>query len=110
MVPDPASRRALLAELRPQPWAFWEEPLPVFAGWPDAPCAYLRFAPNPAYDAAAAEARRRGWSCLELAGGHFHMLVDPDAVTGPSWTSCAAYATTTLRLSIRRCSCADSTE
>ena len=82
VVPDPASRRALLAELRPQPWAFWEEPIPVFAGWPDAPCAYLRFAPNPAYDAAAAEARRRGWPCLELAGGHFHMLVDADAVTG----------------------------
>ena len=80
VVPDPSVRRALLAELRPQPWAFWAEPIPVFAGWPDAPCAYLRFAPNPAYDAAAAEAGRRGWPCLELAGGHFHLLVDPAAV------------------------------
>jgi hypothetical protein len=77
VVPDPALRRGL----RPQPWAFWEEPIPVFAGWPDAPCAFLRFAPNPAYDAAAAEARRRGWPYAELAGAHFHMLVDPAGVT-----------------------------
>jgi hypothetical protein len=80
ILPDPAVRQSLLAELRPQPWAFWEEPIPVFAGWPDAPCAYLRFTPNPAYDAAAVEARRRGWPCIELVGGHFHMLVDPGAV------------------------------
>jgi hypothetical protein len=25
-----------------------EEPLPVFDGWPDAPCACVQFAPNPA--------------------------------------------------------------
>lgn len=81
VVPDPAFRRGLLAELRPQPWAFWVEPIPVFRGWPDAPCAYLRFAPNPAYDAAAAEAQRRGWPYSELSGGHFRMLVDPTAVT-----------------------------
>lgn len=80
-VPDAEVRRRLLAELRPQPWPFWEEAIPVFAGWPDAPCAYLRFVPNPAYDAAALEARRRGWSYRELAGGHFHMLMDPIAVT-----------------------------
>ena len=81
VVPDPGLRRDLLAELRPQPWAFWEGPIPVFAGWPDVPCAYLRFAPNSAYDTAAAEARRHGWLYAELSGGHFHMLVDPTAVT-----------------------------
>lgn len=81
VVPDQALRRGLLGQLRPQPWAFWEEPIPVFAGWPDAPCGYLRFAPNPAYDTAADEARRRGWPYAELSGGHFHMLVDPTAVT-----------------------------
>lgn len=80
-VPDAGLRQRLLAELRPQPWAFWDEPVPVFAGWPDAPCAYLRFVPNPAYDSAAAAARRRGWPYAELSGGHFHMLVDPAAVT-----------------------------
>lgn len=78
---DQALRRGLLAQVRPQPWVFWDEPISVFAGWPDAPCAYLRFAPNPAYDAAADEARSRGWPYAELSGGHFHMLVDPTAVT-----------------------------
>jgi hypothetical protein len=80
IVPDPEARRQLLAELRPQPLAFWEEVIPIPAGWPDAPCAYLRFPPNPAYDAAAAQARQLGWPYAEIAGGHFHMLVDPPGV------------------------------
>ncbi|HEY8884572.1 MAG TPA: alpha/beta hydrolase, partial [Chloroflexota bacterium] len=61
IIPDPQQRRRLVAGLRPQPLAFWEEPIPVSADWPDAPCGYLRFTPNPSYDEAAAEAQRRGW-------------------------------------------------
>jgi hypothetical protein len=80
LVPDAEWRQRLLAELRPPPIGFWEEPISVPAGWPDAPCAYLRFTPNPAYDDAAAEARHRGWAYTELSGGHFHMLMDPVAV------------------------------
>jgi hypothetical protein len=80
VVPDPDVRGRLVAALRPRPWAYWEQPIAVPAGWPDAPCAFLRFAPNPAYDAAAEEARRRGWPTLELPGGHFHLLVAPAAV------------------------------
>ena len=52
----------------------------MFDGWPDAPCAYLRFGANPAYDAAAAEAQRRGWPLRSIEGDHFHMLVDPAGV------------------------------
>jgi hypothetical protein len=81
IVPDPLRRAAVLRELRPQPAAFWDEVVPVFSGWPDAPCAYLRFSPNPSYDVPAADARERGWSFRELSGAHFHMLVDPVAVT-----------------------------
>jgi len=80
VIPDDERRCALLAEVRPAPPAFWEEVVPVFVGWPDAPCGYLRFAPNPSYDDAAAEARARGWPCREMPGGHFHMLVDPQEV------------------------------
>lgn len=80
-VPDAALRRDILASLRPQPWSFWVEPVPVFQGWPDAPCAYMRLSANPAYEDAAAEARRNGWPVAELSGNHFHMLVDPGAVT-----------------------------
>ena len=81
VLPVPAVRTALLRELRPQPPDFWDETVPVFAGWPDAPCAYIRFGPNPSYDAAAAEAQRRGWRYRDLGGAHFHMLVDPVAVS-----------------------------
>lgn len=82
VVPDPGLRRRLVASLRPRPPEYWEQPVPVPPGWPDAPCAYLRFTPNPAYDAAAEEARARGWPHREMAGGHFHMLVAPAAVAG----------------------------
>src|SRR6266508_715033 len=80
-IPDRATRQRLLQQVRPQPLRFWKEVIPVFDGWPDAPCGYLRFSLNRAYEGPATEARRRGWSYAELAGEHFHMLVDPIAVT-----------------------------
>ncbi len=79
IVPNPALRARVIAELRPQPLAFWEERLPVVGNWPDAPGAYLQF--TPAYDADAQRARRLGWPYRHLAGNHFHMLVDPTEVT-----------------------------
>lgn len=78
-IPDASLRKNLLAELTPQPFDFFDEPIPVFADWPDAPCAYLQL--SAAYDYSAMEARRLGWLCDRLDGGHFHMLVDETAVT-----------------------------
>jgi hypothetical protein len=75
VLPDPERRRRVLAGLRPRRLPFWQEPIPVFAGWPDAPCACLQF--SPFYGEDAAEARRRGWPTRVLEAGHFHMLVDP---------------------------------
>lgn len=75
VIPDAERRQRLLAELRPRPLAFFEEPIPVFPGWPDAPCGYLKF--SPVYELYAALARENGWVCRELPAGHFHMLVDP---------------------------------
>ena len=72
-------RRRLLAELRPRPLAFFTEPIPaVFAGWPDAPCAFLQY--SSAYDVPARRAKEAGWRYREIAAGHFHMLVDPAPV------------------------------
>jgi hypothetical protein len=42
LVPDPAARAALVGSLRPRGLGFFTEPLPAAAGWPDAPCGYLR--------------------------------------------------------------------
>lgn len=78
VLPDDRTRHALLAELHPRPLSFFEEPLPDILGWPDAPCSYLKL--SAAYDGAAAEDRRRGWPYREFDAGHFHMLVEPQAV------------------------------
>lgn len=78
VIPDSRLRQGLLAELRPRPLAFFAEPLPQVAGWPDAPCGYLRF--SPAYARPAAEAERRGWPYRAFDAGHFHLLVDPAAI------------------------------
>ena len=78
IIPDDRLRRQLVAELRPRALAFFTEPIPVFSGWPDAPCTYIQL--SPAYARPAEEARRAGWPVRTFDAGHFHMLVDPDAV------------------------------
>lgn len=79
VIPDEARRRQIAAEVRPRGLSFFTEPIPVFPEWPDAPCAYVQF--SAPYEASAAQARRAGWSIHKLKAGHFHMLVDPPAVT-----------------------------
>ncbi len=71
-------RRNFIAEVPDVQLAVYEEPLPVPADWPDAPCGYLLF--SSPYETAAREAPSRGWAFRELHGGHFHMLFDPPAV------------------------------
>ncbi|MGH9173971.1 MAG: hypothetical protein ACRD1H_06420, partial [Vicinamibacterales bacterium] len=78
LIPDDERRAAVLAEMRPRDRAFFTEPIPVPAGWPDAPCAYLQFSPS--YDVPAALARECGWPFRAIEGGHFLMLIDPETV------------------------------
>ena len=79
VIPDESLRRQMLAELHPRGLDFFTEPIPVFAGWPDAPCIYVHF--SAPYASPAAQARQAGWPTYELHAGHFHMLVDPKTVT-----------------------------
>ena len=58
---------------------FFAEPIPVFSGWPDAPCAYIKF--SAPYDWDFRQAKQAGWLVREVNAGHFHMLVDPSVVT-----------------------------
>jgi len=69
VIPDPERRRRFAAELRPLPLAVYEEPLPVFAGWPDAPCGYLQF--SPIYDTPARHAQDEGWAYMRWRPGIF---------------------------------------
>ncbi len=68
----------MLGELRPQPFEFWQEVLPEIEGSRDTPGAYLLF--SQPYAADLKRARSMGWPARELQAGHFHMVVDPDAV------------------------------
>ena len=78
VIPDESLRKQMVAEIRPRRLSFFMEPIPVFSGWPDAPCAYIRF--SAPYEKPAAQARQAGWPTYELEAGHFHMLVDPATV------------------------------
>lgn len=79
VIPDESLRRQMVAEIRPRGLDFFTEPIPVFDGWPDAPCIYIQI--STPYEKPAAQAREAGWLTYELEAGHFHMLIDPAAVT-----------------------------
>jgi hypothetical protein len=78
LIPDDSIRRRFVKELAPISLPVYEEPLPVFDDWPDAPCAYLRL--SSVYARPAEDARRANWPTAELEADHYHMLVDPAAV------------------------------
>lgn len=79
IIPDQQTREQLVAELRPRGLDFFSEPMPVFDGWPDAPCAYIQL--SNAYDWDAVQAQEWGWPTFKIDAGHFHMLVEPVEVT-----------------------------
>ncbi len=79
IIPDEELREQMVAEIHPRALDFFTEPIPVFEGWPDAPCIYVLF--SEPYKRAAIEARQLSWPTYELEAGHFHMLVDAKAVT-----------------------------
>jgi hypothetical protein len=78
-ISDPDIRKGFVQELRPLPLAVYEEPIPVFAGWPDAPCGYIQFTST--YNQPAEQARQAGWAYRNLDGGHFLMLNNATTVT-----------------------------
>jgi hypothetical protein len=80
LFPDAATQAAVIADQPRLPLTYYEQRVPVPAGWDKTPCGYLLF--GPPYDAVAAEARDRGWLVEELPGGHLHQVVDPDATAG----------------------------
>jgi pimeloyl-ACP methyl ester carboxylesterase len=78
VIPEEALRRQMVAENRPRGVSFFIESIPVFDGWPDAPCVYIQF--SAAYEQPATQAQQAGWQVHKLEAGHFHMLVNPKTV------------------------------
>ncbi|OIK00803.1 alpha/beta hydrolase [Streptomyces sp. MUSC 14] len=75
MFADPVVRKTVVEEQPTLPLSYYEQQIPVPAGWDDHPCSYLLF--GPPYDDLAAEARARGWRVAHLPGAHLHQVVDP---------------------------------
>lgn len=78
-IPDPLVLKQLLAELRPQRFRFFEEKMPQTVITPDTPCGYILL--SDAYQTQLEQAQKAGWPCRIFHDGHFHMLVDPPAMT-----------------------------
>jgi pimeloyl-ACP methyl ester carboxylesterase len=80
-LPDGRVRQQLLAQVQPRSLSYFEEVVPDVPGWPDAPGGYLLLTEG--YRPYQEQAQRAGWPSRTLPAGHFHMLVDPDAVAAP---------------------------
>jgi pimeloyl-ACP methyl ester carboxylesterase len=80
LVPDPRRRRALEEEMPPIPIGYLEGSVPIPAGWPHVPGAFLAFG-GEAYASEARRARAWGWPVSVIEGaGHLHMAADPENV------------------------------
>jgi hypothetical protein len=90
-IPENKVRQQFAQELRPLPLAVYEEPIPVFDGWPDAPCGYLLL--SEVYRDSAALARSKGWPYAELPSGHFQMLNDPTKVADTLFELASKFST-----------------
>lgn len=78
LLPNPKVREQFAADCPLLPMAMFEEVEPSAAGWPDAPCAYLRLSES--YQDDAERAKALGWPVTELRSNHLAMLNDPEQV------------------------------
>ena len=73
LISDGDLRQKMVAEINPRVLTFFTELIPVFAGWPDAPCAYIKFSAS--YDWDFEQAQQADWLVHKMKAGHFHMLL-----------------------------------
>jgi hypothetical protein len=79
ILPDTCIRERFLAELHPRHLRFFEEKMPDAVRSSDPPCGYVLL--SEAYLGQLEQAEKAGWPSRRFHAGHFHMLVDPAAVT-----------------------------
>jgi hypothetical protein len=79
LVPDARVRAAIEAEGHELPADFFDVAVPVPASWPEEGARYVQL--SPAYDDAAAEARRRGWPVVgNSTGAHLDVANRPAVI------------------------------
>lgn len=80
LFPDRPTQARVEREQHRLPLSYFEQSLPVPAGWTDRPGAFLAFG-NAAYAAELAQAREWGWPVVTLPEAeHLHLLIEPDQV------------------------------
>jgi hypothetical protein len=75
LVPDPALRAEVVAELAELRLAYFDDDVPMPEGWSATPCSYVLL--SEAYRADASEAAARGWPVVESLGGHLDLVTRP---------------------------------
>ena len=78
LVPDPARRERLIAEIPRLPVAYFDEPAPLVRFAESVACAFVRL--GAPFDAAADKAQRLGWWVTRRDWDHLRMLSAPEAV------------------------------
>ncbi|MGI9598738.1 MAG: hypothetical protein ACR2QK_21415 [Acidimicrobiales bacterium] len=78
LLPEPADRVALAADMPRLPRDFYDEPIPMPAGWSQQRCAYLQL--SPAYDLDRRRAEQRGWPTIAIDSSHLGLHTDPGPV------------------------------
>jgi pimeloyl-ACP methyl ester carboxylesterase len=78
LVPDPARRRRLIAEIPRLPVAYFDEPAPAARFANEVACAFLRL--GAPFDPAADKAERLGWWVVRRDWDHLRMISAPAAV------------------------------
>lgn len=78
LVPDDDVRAGVLADMPALPLAFFEERVPVPAGWTASRCGYVLLSEVYAEQAARAEAS--GWPVVRLVGRHLDIVTRAEAV------------------------------
>lgn len=78
ILPDPADREQLTADMPDLPRAFYDRDVGVPPQWSERPCGYVQL--SAAYDADHAEAIARGWPTVQLAATHLATFTEPSEV------------------------------
>lgn len=81
LVPERALRERIAADTPCVPRSFYDDPVPLPAGWTSRRgCCYLQLSPG--YDEDRARAAAYGWPTARLDGQHLDVAVRPDDVAG----------------------------